>query len=121
MKFGRREKMKQNLPNFFVGWLASKRAKRKKWMDSFESKNLSLALLCHTYRYQVPVALTVIKLPGDGQYRGKENHRRCNCMRPAKHIRVKTKYSVCVVVEVYARKDESPPPHVKTTTGFNMG
>jgi hypothetical protein len=24
-------------------------------------------------------------------------------------------------VEVYARKDESPPPHVKTTTGFNMG
>jgi hypothetical protein len=58
---------------------------------------------------------------GGGQYRGKVNHPRCNCMRPAKTIRLKNKYSLCVVVEVYARKDESPPPHVKTSTGFNMG
>jgi hypothetical protein len=59
--------------------------------------------------------------PGGGQYWGKANHPRCNCMRPAKTIRVKNKYSVCVVLEVYARKDESPPPHVQTNTGFNMG
>jgi hypothetical protein len=58
---------------------------------------------------------------GDGQYRGKENHRRCNCMRPAKHIRVKTKYSVCVVVEVYARKDESPPPMLKPLPALTWG
>jgi hypothetical protein len=48
--------------------------------------------------------------PGDDQYRGKANHPPCNCMRPAKTIRVKHKYSLCVVLEVYARKDESPPP-----------
>jgi hypothetical protein len=58
---------------------------------------------------------------GDGQYRGKESHRRCNCMRPAKHIRVKTKYYVCVVVEVYARKDESPPPMLKPLPALTWG
>jgi hypothetical protein len=59
---------------------------------------------------------------GDGQYRGKANHPRCNCMRPAKTIRGKNKYSLCVVLEDYARKDEPPhPPHAQTSTGFNMG
>jgi hypothetical protein len=42
-------------------------------------------------------------------------------MRPAKTIRVKNKYSLFVVLEVYAQKDESPPPHVQSSTGFNMG
>jgi hypothetical protein len=38
IEFGLREKMTQNLPNFFVRWLASKRAKRKNgWIHSRQS------------------------------------------------------------------------------------